>query len=365
MSLAVVTPEIYESQLLEKSQHLTELFADLMDVELELFRSQPEHYRMRAEFRIWHYGNRSSYCMFDSTTKKPFEVTSFPSASVTINQLMMPMMEAIIASDHLRKNLFQVEFLTTQTGEALISLLYHRQLDGQWQAEALALQTQFGIKIIGRARKQKLVLAEDFVTETLTADGREFHYTQVENSFTQPNAGVNEHMLSWAAGVSRQITATQPSDLLELYCGNGNFTCVLAQYFNKVLATEVSKTSVKSAKENFRLNGVENVAIARLSSEEFTQAMNKTREFKRLKELDLDSYQCSTIFVDPPRAGLDEDTEKLVQNFDHIIYISCNPETLKQNLENISATHKVVKAALFDQFPYTHHAEMGVYLARR
>ena len=90
--------------------------------------------------------------------------------------------------------------------------------------------------------------------------------------------------------------------------------------------------------------------------------MNKTREFTRLKDVDLDSYQCSTIFVDPPRAGLDE-APKLVQNFDHIIYISCNPETLKQNIENVISTHKVVKAALFDQFliPIT---EMGVHLVQ-
>ena len=266
MSLAVVTPETYDSQLSDKSQHLKLLFADLIDVDLALFRSQPEHYRMRAEFRIWHDGERSSYCMFDPATKKPFEVTSFPSASLTINRLMMPIMSAITASDYLRRKLFQVEFLTTQTGEALVSLLYHRQLDELWEAEALALQTQFGINIIGRARKQKIVLEKDFVTETLNVDGRKFYYTQVEHSFTQPNAGVNEHLLSWAAEVSREITATQPSDLLELYCGNGNFTCVLAQYFDKVLATEISKTSVNSAKENFRLNGVENVTIARLSA---------------------------------------------------------------------------------------------------
>ena len=49
---------------------------------------------------------------------------------------------------------------------------------------------------------------------------------------------------------------------------------------------------------------------------------------------------------------------------DHILYISCNPETLAANLQQITKTHRVVKAALFDQFPWTHHIESGVYLER-
>ena len=365
MSLPNVLPKQYEEQLAQKASHISSEFAEFDLPELELFRSRPENYRMRAEFHVWHEGDHCYYRMFDPQSKQPFKVTEFPSGSTTINQLMQPLLDAIIASPQLKKRLFQVEFLTTQTQEALVSLIYHRQLDEQWQEAARALQAQLGIRVIGRARKQKLVLDQDYVTETLDVDGRLFHYTQVENSFTQPNAGVNEQMLTWAGRAAKSITQTTSSDLLELYCGNGNFTCVLAGYFDQVLATEIAKTSVHSARENFRLNDVDNVAIARLSSEEFTQAMNKERAFRRLSDIDLDSYHFSTILVDPPRAGLDKGTEKLVQRFDNILYISCNPQTLKQNLSTICQTHKVTKAALFDQFPYTHHAEMGVHLIRK
>ena len=365
MSLPNVLPKQYEEQLAQKASHISSEFAEFDLPELELFRSRPENYRMRAEFHVWHEGDHCYYRMFDPQSKQPFKVTEFPSGSTTINQLMQPLLDAIIASPQLKKRLFQVEFLTTQTQEALVSLIYHRQLDEQWQEAARALQAQLGIRVIGRARKQKLVLDQDYVTETLDVDGRLFHYTQVENSFTQPNAGVNEQMLTWAGRTAKSITQTTSSDLLELYCGNGNFTCVLAGYFDQVLATEIAKTSVHSARENFRLNDVDNVAIARLSSEEFTQAMNKERAFRRLSDIDLDSYHFSTILVDPPRAGLDKGTEKLVQRFDNILYISCNPQTLKQNLSTICQTHKVARAALFDQFPYTHHAEMGVHLIRK
>ena len=102
-----------------------------------------------------------------------------------------------------------------------------------------------------------------------------------------------------------------------------------------------------------------------MSAEEFTQAMNGVREFNRLKGIDLKVYQCNTIFVDPPRAGLDPDTVKLVQNYDRILYISCNPHTLCENLQTLSQTHRIEKAALFDQFPYTDHMESGVWLVRK
>ena len=106
--------------------------------------------------------------------------------------------------------------------------------------------------------------------------------------------------------------------------------------------------------------------MCRLSSEEITQALNKSREFRRLKQqnIELDNFNFSTVFVDPPRAGLDDDTLKLVSRFDNIIYVSCNPSTLAENLELLTKTHGVIRTAMFDQFPYTHHIETGVVLTK-
>ena len=124
------------------------------------------------------------------------------------------------------------------------------------------------------------------------------------------------------------------------------------------------KFPISCTRFNFELNGVKNVTIARMSSEEFSQALAGTREFRRLKDIDLSDYNFTTVLVDPPRAGLDNSTEKWLSHFEHILYISCNPDTLKSNLNILSRTHKVVRFALFDQFPYTHHAECGVYLQK-
>lgn len=154
-------------------------------------------------------------------------------------------------------------------------------------------------------------------------------------------------------------------DFLESYCGLGNFTLPLSHYFDKVLATEISKRSIHAALENCKINNVENITFARLASEEMTEALNGVREFSRLKDIDLQSYNFSTVLVDPPRAGLDEGTIELIAKIENIIYISCNPETLARDLETLAQTHTVIEAALYDQFPHTSHVESGVFLRKK
>jgi tRNA (uracil-5-)-methyltransferase len=102
-----------------------------------------------------------------------------------------------------------------------------------------------------------------------------------------------------------------------------------------------------------------------MSSEELTEALNGVRPFRRLRDIDLQGYGFTTVFVDPPRAGLDEGTLRLTQRFDYIIYISCNPKTLRENLETLSDTHDIKHFAVFDQFPYTQHLECGVFLSKK
>ncbi|PJC85005.1 tRNA (uridine(54)-C5)-methyltransferase TrmA [Vibrio sp. HA2012] len=358
----------YQQQLEDKKQRLTQMFLPYSVPTLEVFESPEQHYRMRAEFRVWHESDELYYIMFNQETREKYRVDQFPAASKLINDLMPVLMEKMKHNDALRRKLFQVDFLSTLSGEVLVSLLYHRQLDDIWTKEAKALKAEliqqgFKLNIIGRARKMKIVLDRDYVIEKLNVNGDTYIYQQVENSFTQPNGTVAQKMLEWAV----DCTKNSSGDLLELYCGNGNFSLALAQNFERVLATELAKPSVHSAQYNIAANKINNVQIIRMSAEEFTEAMEGKREFNRLKDagIELKSYNCNTIFVDPPRAGMDEDTCRMVQGYERILYISCNPETLKDNLNILSETHTISRFALFDQFPYTHHMEAGVMLERK
>ncbi len=362
MSYQEIADERYDALLDEKVTHIRALFADTIESAPEVFPSPPRHYRMRAEFRIWHEGDMLFYAMFDpARPKEPVRVDDFPVASDTIAKLMPVLRDALEGNPLLRRQLFQVEFLSTLSGDMLVTLIYHRRLEEDWQAEAVKLAGQLSIQIIGRSRGQKCVLDREYVTESLPIAGRHLHYRQYEGGFSQPNAKVNCAMIQWA--MSRAHNSKE-RDLLELYCGNGNFTVPLASCFRKVLATEISKTSVRAAEENFVLNDVDNVQIARMSSEDFTSALNGEREFRRLRDIDLSSYDLGTVLVDPPRAGLDAATCELISGFDNIIYISCSPTTLHRDLQILRTTHQVCDFALFDQFPYTDHMECGVYLHR-
>ncbi|MGY3928540.1 tRNA (uridine(54)-C5)-methyltransferase TrmA [Aeromonas simiae] len=360
------TPAAYQQQLDAKAERLRALFAAFNPPALEVFASPAEYYRMRAEFRVWHEGDDLYHIMFDQETRQRIRVDHFPTASRLINDLMPKVIEGLKPHPVLRRKLFQIDYLSTRSGQVIVSLLYHRKLDEQWQAAAEALradlrQQGFDLQLIGRAHKQKICLEQDFVDEALEVEGRSYIYRQVENSFTQPNAEINQKMLTWA----RDVTRSSEGDLLELYCGNGNFSIALAENFERVLATEIAKPSVESAQFNIAANGIDNLIILRMSAEEFTMAMRGEREFNRLKGIDLSDYRCNTIFVDPPRAGLDPATVKLVQEYDHILYISCNPETLQENMAVLGESHEIARFALFDQFPWTHHMEAGVYLRRK
>ncbi|CAB0151797.1 tRNA/tmRNA (uracil-C(5))-methyltransferase [Pseudidiomarina piscicola] len=365
MTHLAVQPERYQQQLAEKQQRLQTLLAPHTSSELDVFASPALHYRMRAEFRMWHEGDDLFYIMFDPETREKIRMDEFPPGSKLINELMPELITQIKDRPVLRNRLFQVEFLTTTSGQALVSLIYHRQLDEEWQQAAQQLRAELQrkgkVELIGRARKQKLPLQQDWVVEELNIAGRDYKFQQIENSFTQPNAAVNIAMVEWALAATEETD----HDLLELYCGNGNFSLPLARNFNRVLATEISKVSVASARYNCELNNIDNVTVVRMSAEDFSAVMKGEKESRRANEAQITSFDCQTVLVDPPRAGLDDDTIELVRQYDRIIYISCNPETLVDNLESLGNTHKVVKCALFDQFPYTHHMEAGVIIERR
>ncbi|MGS2722268.1 tRNA (uridine(54)-C5)-methyltransferase TrmA [Porticoccus sp. GXU_MW_L64] len=355
----------YQQQLDEKIAKLKQDFASLTLPDVAVYPSEPSHFRMRAEFRIWHEGEQSFYAMHKPGGSRPVPISGFPIGSEKINQLMPKVLDGIHGNELLRRKLYVVEFLTTTTGDALVTLIYHKPLSEDWQTQARALSEQLGAPVIGRSKKQKVVLERDYVIEELNVFGSTYKYKQVETGFTQPNAGINEKMLAWALESTKSHqSASNGGDLLELYCGNGNFTIPLAQNFDRVLATEISKVSVNSSHWSMEQNGIGNIDIVRMSSEDFTDALNKVRPFRRLKDIDLDSYNFSTVLVDPPRAGLDDGTLNLVKRFEQILYISCNPETLKSNLETLSETHRIEKFAAFDQFPYTHHLECGALLIK-
>ena len=350
----------YDSQLEDKVALNQERFKEFYSGEFYIATSPEVHYRSRSEFKIWHTGEEIDYAMNHIDKKSVVLIDACPQVNEHISLLMPKLLQAI-RDAKIGFKLFGVDFLSSSSGEIVVSMLYHRKLDDTWHEIATKIADELGIYIIGRSRKQKRTIGQDYITETLSIGREVYKSKHIENSFTQPNARVNEKMIAWSLKQIKGIGG----DLLELYCGAGNFTIPFAKEFRKVLATEISKSSINAAKANMLLNDVSNIEFVRMSVEEFVQALDGVREFRRMKDIDINSYEISTIFVDPPRSGMDEDSCRFSARHEHILYISCNPETLVRDLEILCTTHKVVEMALFDQFPYTHHVEMGVKLVKK
>lgn len=348
----------YEAQIDSKYRDIKEKFSQLYRDDIDSFTSSESHYRARAEFRIWHDDGEIAYAMRGVDGKSVVKIDSCPMVIEPIYKIMPQILETISKSEVLSQKLFSMEFLSNRDGEMVITLIYHKKLSDDWKNEALNLESD-KISIIGRSRKQKVTLSRDYIEERVKLKERTYKFKHIENSFSQPNPSVNEKMVGWVVEKAKNI---EDDNLVELYCGSGNFTIPLASKFKRVVATEVAKSGIATAKENMAKNGVSNIEFGRVSSEEFTRAIDRERKFNRLEHIDLESLTLDTIFVDPPRSGLDSETIKLVSRFQNIIYISCNPETLKRDLEILQESHKIERLAVFDQFPYTKHIEMGASL---
>jgi len=350
----------YETQLHDKLELNRERFLPFYQDEIAVFESLDAHYRARSEFKIWHDGDELRYAMNHQEKGRVVFIEECPQVNEHIESLMPKLLSAI-DKKKLGLKLFGADFLSSSAGEIVVSLLYHRRLDEAWKEEATKIAEDLGIYIIGRSRKQKVIIGQDYITETLKIGTQNYTFNYIENSFTQPNPRVNEQMITWAT----ERLKDAKGDLLELYCGAGNFTIPFAQSFEKVLATEVSKSSINAAKANMKLNDVQNIEFVRMSVEDFVGALDGVREYRRMKDIDIASYNLTTIFVDPPRSGMDEASCRFSARHEDILYISCNPETLVRDLELLTQTHEVTDMALFDQFPYTHHVEMGVKLKKK
>lgn len=212
---------------------------------------------------------------------------------------------------------------------------------------------------------------QNFIEQNLTAQNLDCEKQSAQNLAKKNSVAQNSSREQSAAqNSSCEKHSVRPEssgarDLLELYCGHGNFTIPLAAKFNRVLASEISKSSIANARINCELNGVCNAQFVRLSADELMSAFARRCEFERLKGIDIFSYDFSHVLIDPPRAGLEPSVIDFIKNFQNLIYISCNPQTLFENLRSLCATHEVRRFAIFDQFAHTSHIECGVLLKRR
>ena len=140
--------------------------------------------------------------------------------------------------------------------------------------------------------------------------------------------------------------------VFDLYCGTGTIGQIVAQKAKKVVGIELIEEAGEAAKENAKLNGLNNCEFLAVDVEEIIKTIKDKPDI---------------IILDPPRSGVHPKALEYVIKFNakEIIYVSCNPKTMVDNLETLlAAGYKVEKSTVKDMFPNTPHAETVVKLTK-
>jgi 23S rRNA (uracil1939-C5)-methyltransferase len=162
--------------------------------------------------------------------------------------------------------------------------------------------------------------------------------------FTQVNVDINQQMVKRVVSL---MDIQAADNVLDLYCGLGNFTLPMALKANQITGVEGAEPMVEKARHNAKLNNIENV--------NFISADLSTSLIEALRT---DSYD--KVLLDPPRSGAQFVVEEMkMKNVRRLIYVSCNPATLARDAGILvrDKGFKLVMAGVMDMFPHTSHVE--------
>ncbi|MFL2705895.1 MAG: hypothetical protein ACJ0GU_05895 [Gammaproteobacteria bacterium] len=345
----------YLNQFNKKKKKFDQFFLNFTK-DLTYFKSPEYHFRTRADFGV-HYDNSIEFTMIKNGKK--YYVKKLKICDIIINDVLQQIKDELNLNTLLREKIFQLNIQVSRSKQILVSMIYHKKLDSNWAEEAKKISKKLDISLVGRSRKQKIVIGSDNINEVYKTKKNEINIDLYEQCFSQPNPHICDEMLSWV----ESCTESQ-SNITELHSGQGTFTILFSKLFTNVLSTENSRPSVVALKKNLERNTIKNVSFARMSGLETLEGLLNKRQFRRLKNVNLSLFQGDFLFLDPPRSGIDLDSLELINKskFKKIIYISCGFEALLSNLKDLSNNYVIKRAAMFDQFPYTDHIESGVLL---
>ncbi len=248
-----------------------------------------------------------------------------------------------------------------KTGEIMVCLVINGDTIPRKERLLLSLiQTGLNIRSVVlniNKKKTNVVLGDECITihgdsyiEDVLCDLK-FRISPL--SFYQVNPEGTELLY----GKAKEYAAlTGKETLLDLYCGTGTIGLTMADSVKELIGVEIIPQAIENAKENARLNGIEN---ARFFCDDATGAA------KRLYE---EGIRPDVVILDPPRKGCSREVVETVvkMNPDRVVYVSCDPATLARDLAYFDELgYETVKATAVDMFPRTTHVETVVLLSQR
>ena len=247
----------------------------------------------------------------------------------------------------------------SNTGELMVNLVTTTQIDFDLSGytELLKSQTYKG-KLVSVLHTENDSFSDAVVPEKVNIlYGRGYIIEELLDlkfkispfSFFQTNSRGAESLYS----IVRDFMGNGDNKVVfDLYCGTGTIGQIAAPNAKKVIGLELIEEAVEAAKENAKLNGLDNCEFI---------AGDVAETIKQVK------VKPDIIILDPPRSGVSPKALDYVIKFNakEIIYVSCNPKTMVDNLETLlAAGYKVEKSKVKDMFPNTPHAETVVKLTK-
>ena len=172
------------------------------------------------------------------------------------------------------------------------------------------------------------------------------------SSFYQINSEQTERLYAKALEFA---CLTGKERVLDAYCGIGTIGMCAASKAGEVLGVELNRDAVRDAVSNARLGGIKNIRFVSEDAGRFMAGMAQRKE------------KADVVFMDPPRSG---STPEFIESVNllrpkRVVYVSCDPVTLKRDLELFGKKGwKVKKIQPVDMFPYTKHVETVCLLSK-
>ena len=198
-------------------------------------------------------------------------------------------------------------------------------------------------KIVGIIVNDKVIYGDSFLYERRNGVLYKVSY----DAFFQVNKFISEK-IAWDL-----LEKINKDDIvLDLYCGVGYFSLKMAPFAREVIGIEVIKNAVLDALKNKELNHLNNVNFL------LGKVENQINKIKK---------DFNVVLLDPPRNGLDKKTINFLLNKEikKIIYISCNPKTLKRDINKLKEKYEIIYNKGYDMFSYTKHIECMFILELR
>lgn len=242
-----------------------------------------------------------------------------------------------IIRSYLKENKNQIKSITIKYGNAMNELLVDIYSLNDKDIEIIDYLTTNVKNLKTIIYNDKIVYGNGYIKEI--SNGLMFNVSA--KSFFQVNATQAEKLYETAISLAK---LNKDDVVLDLYCGTGTITSIVAGYVKKVIGIEIVEEAVVDAKENLKINNINNV---------FFICGDAAKEITKIKE------KIDVIFVDPPRKGVDRKAIAVMKKLlpKKIVYISCNPVTMARDLSYLNDLYEVKKVMPVDMFPNTAHVE--------